>query len=72
MADTKANIMISVNTLILTILVTIMLRKLDTNPHLIVPTAMLTLTSLVTLVYAILVTRPKVTARYFYCGGYKE
>lgn len=61
MADTKANIMISVNTLILTILVTIMLRKLDTNPHLIIPTAMLTLTSLTTLVYAILVTRPKVT-----------
>lgn len=65
MADTKANIMISVNTLILTILVTVMLRKLDTNPHLIIPTAMLTLTSLVTLVYAILVTRPKVTAGTF-------
>jgi len=65
MADTKANIMISVNTLILTILVTIMLRKLDTNPHLIIPTAMLTLTSLITLVYAILVTRPKVTSGIF-------
>ncbi len=65
MADTKANIMISVNTLILTILVTVMLRKLDTNTHLIIPTAMLTLTSLVTLVYAILVTRPKVTSGIF-------
>jgi len=65
MADNKANIMISVNTLILTILVTIMLRKLDTNPHLIIPTAMLTITSLVTLVYAILVTRPKVTSGRF-------
>jgi len=61
MADTKANIMISVNTLVLTIIVSIMVRKLDTNPHLIIPTAMLTVTSLVTLVYAILVTRPKVT-----------
>lgn len=65
MADTKANIMISVNTLILTILVTVMLRKLDTNPHLIIPTAMLTLTSLIALVYAILVTRPKVTSGMF-------
>ena len=65
MADTKANIMISVNTLILTIIVSIMIRKLDTNPHLIIPTAMLTLTSLVTLVYAILVTRPKVTRGMF-------
>jgi hypothetical protein len=65
MADTKANIMISVNTLVLTIIVSIMVRKLDTNPHLIIPTAMLTITSLVTLVYAILVTRPKVTRGVF-------
>ncbi|MEE9449559.1 MAG: Pycsar system effector family protein [Ignavibacteriaceae bacterium] len=72
MADTKANIMISVNTLILTILVTVMLRKLDTNPHLIIPTAMLTLTSLVTLVYAILVTRPKVTSGRFTQQEIKE
>jgi predicted metal-dependent HD superfamily phosphohydrolase len=72
MADTKANIMISVNTLILTILVTIMLRKLDTNPHLIIPTAMLTLTSLITLVYAILVTRPKVTEGTFTADDIKK
>jgi predicted metal-dependent HD superfamily phosphohydrolase len=65
MADTKANIMISVNTLVLTIIVSVMIRKLDTNPHLIIPTALLTITSLVTLVYAILVTRPKVTSGIF-------
>jgi len=64
--------MISVNTLILTILVTVMLRKLDTNPQLIIPTAMLTLTSLVTLVYAILVTRPKVTSGMFTQQEIKE
>ena len=72
MADTKANIMISVNTLILTIIVSIMIRKLDTNPQLIIPTAMLTLTSLVTLVYAILVTRPKVTSGKFTPQEIKE
>jgi putative nucleotidyltransferase with HDIG domain len=72
MADTKANIMISVNTLILTIIVSIMIRKLDTNPHLIIPTAMLTLTSLITLVYAILVTRPKVTRGIFTEEDIKE
>ena len=65
MADTKANIMISVNTLVLTIIVSIMIRKLDSNPHLVIPTAILTLTSLVTLIYAILVTRPKVTSGTF-------
>lgn len=72
MADTKANIMISVNTLILTIIVSIMIRKLDTNPHLIIPTAMLTITSLITLVYAILVTRPKVTRGMFTEEDIKE
>ncbi len=65
MADTKANIMISVNTLVLTIIVSIMIRKLDSNPHLVIPTAILTVTSLVTLIYAILVTRPKVTSGTF-------
>jgi predicted metal-dependent HD superfamily phosphohydrolase len=72
MADTKANIMISVNTLVLTIIVSIMVRKLDTNPHLIIPTAMLTLTSLIALVYAILVTRPKVTRGIFTKEEIKE
>ncbi len=72
MADTKANIMISVNTLVLTIIVSIMVRKLDSNPHLIIPTAMLTITSLVTLVYAILVTRPKVTRGVFTEEDIKE
>ena len=65
MADNKANIMISVNTLVLTIIVSILIRKLDTNPHLIIPTALLTLTSLVALIFAILVTRPKVTSGTF-------
>ena len=61
MADTKANIMISVNTLLITVIVSIMIRKLDTNPHLIIPTAILTSVSLITLIFAILVTRPTVT-----------
>jgi hypothetical protein len=42
-----------------------MVRKLDSNPHLVIPTAMLTLTSLIALVYAIIVTRPKVTSGTF-------
>ncbi len=65
MADNKANIMISVNTLLLTAIVAVLMRKLDTNPHLIAPTAIITIMSLVTLIYAILVTRPVVTAGIF-------
>lgn len=61
MADNKANIMISVNTLLITAIVAILARKLDSNPHLIIPTVILTTFSMVTLIYATLVTRPKVT-----------
>jgi len=65
MADSKANIMISVNTLLLGAIATILIRKLDTNPNLIIPTLSLTIVSLTTLVFAILVTRPSVTSGKF-------
>lgn len=65
MADNKANIMISVNTLVLTAIIAILARKLDTNPHLIIPTAIITLVSLSTLVIATIVTRPKITSGIF-------
>lgn len=61
MADSKANILISVNTLLLTAIAAFLVKSLDTNPHLIIPTGVLVLVSLTTLIYSILVTRPKVT-----------
>jgi hypothetical protein len=65
MADNKANIMISVNTLVLTAIIAVLSRKLDANPHLIIPTAMITIVSLTTLVIATIVTRPKITSGIF-------
>ena len=65
MADSKAHIMITVNTMILSVLIAFLSRKLDTNPHLQIPTAILTLVSLTTLIMAVLVTRPKVTSGVF-------
>ncbi|MFO7446048.1 MAG: DUF5706 domain-containing protein [Ignavibacteriaceae bacterium] len=65
LADNKANIMISVNTLLLTAIIAILARKLDNNPHLILPTAIITTVSLGTLIFAVLVTRPKITAGIF-------
>ncbi|MEE9430583.1 MAG: Pycsar system effector family protein [Melioribacteraceae bacterium] len=65
MADSKANIMISVNTLLLGAIATILARKLDTNPYLLIPTLSLTIVSLTTLIFAILVTRPSVTSGVF-------
>ncbi|GGZ33081.1 hypothetical protein GCM10007049_28390 [Echinicola pacifica] len=61
-ADNKANIMISVNSIILTIIVSVLLRKLEEFPNFIIPTVMLLCTSLVTMVFAILATRPNVTS----------
>jgi predicted metal-dependent HD superfamily phosphohydrolase len=61
MADTKANIMISINTIILSIIVSVLFRKLGEFPHLLVPTLMLVATCLTTIVLAILATRPNVT-----------
>jgi CRISPR/Cas system-associated endonuclease Cas3-HD len=65
MADSKANIMISVNTILLGAIFTILARKLDTNPHLVIPTIMLTFVSLTTLILAVSVTRPSVSSGLF-------
>ncbi|HYG19310.1 MAG TPA: Pycsar system effector family protein [Ohtaekwangia sp.] len=65
MADTKANIMISINTIILSIIVSVLFRKLGEFPHLLLPTLMLVVTCLVTIVFAIFATRPNVTSGKF-------
>lgn len=61
MADNKANIMISVNSIILSILVSVLFRKFEEDPNLIIPGLILTLTCLFTIVFAILATRPNVS-----------
>lgn len=65
MADNKANIMISINSILLSVVVTILMRKLENNPHLIIPTFALTLVCLITIVIAILATRPNVSTGKF-------
>ncbi len=65
MADNKANIMISVNTLLLGAIATLLAGKLDANPHLIIPTIVLSAVSLTTLTYAVLVTRPTISSGTF-------
>lgn len=65
MADSKANIMISVNTIMISIIVGVMLQFLKDYPLYIIPTLILVLTNISTLVFAILVTRPKVTEGIF-------
>ncbi|MBI3006682.1 MAG: HD family phosphohydrolase [Ignavibacteriales bacterium] len=61
MADSKAHIMISINTVLISIVVTLLIRNLDLYPHLIIPTFLMLSVSLATMVFGILVTRPEIT-----------
>lgn len=65
MADNKAHIMISTNSIILSVVLSILLRKLENNTHLIIPTMMLLAVCLITIVFSILATRPSVPAGRF-------
>jgi hypothetical protein len=58
MADNKANIMITVNSIILSAILSLLLRRLEDQPYLTWPTFMLITVSLVTMVLSILSTRP--------------
>lgn len=64
-ADNKANIMISINSIILSVLVSVLIRKLEEYPHMTIPAIMLTLVCLTTIVFAVLATRPNVTSGRF-------
>lgn len=66
-ADSKANILLSVNAIIISIALSTLIPKLDspTNAHLIFPTFIMILFSVVSIVFAILSTRPKVTSGFF-------
>lgn len=65
MADSKANIMISVNSIIISILLGALMQKLDSNPHLIVPTIILLIVNLGSIIFSILSLRPNVTRGMF-------
>ena len=58
MADNKAHIMITANSIILSVMLSILLRKLEDNPHLVIPTMILLIVCVSSMVFAILSTRP--------------
>ena len=61
-ADNKANIMLSISAIIISIVVSNLLPQLKMNPRLAFPTFLLLAVCLLSLVFAILSTRPKVTS----------
>ncbi|MDI9258433.1 Pycsar system effector family protein [Flavobacterium sedimenticola] len=66
-ADSKANILLSVNAIIISIALSTIVPKLDSpgNVHLIVPTFVMVLFSVISIIFAILSTKPKVTSGQF-------
>jgi HD superfamily phosphodiesterase len=72
MADRKANILISVNAIIISVILSVLLRKLSTETYLIIPTILFLLSAVVTIVISILATRPQVTSGSFTMEGVKE
>jgi HD superfamily phosphodiesterase len=65
MADHKANILISVNAIIISVILGVLLRKLDEEPYLTVPTIVFLIVAVTTIVISILATRPKISGGTF-------
>lgn len=61
LADTKANIMITINGLILPILLGAISPKIDSNPWLLIPTTVLMVGCLISMVFAIRSATPRVS-----------
>ncbi|MCJ7815078.1 MAG: DUF5706 domain-containing protein, partial [Xanthomonadales bacterium] len=60
LADNKANMMISINGIIISIIIASVAPKLDSNPWLLIPATVFLCGTLVSIVYAILAARPRV------------
>lgn len=61
MADSKANIMISVNSIIISIVISGLLTVVMANQHLVIPFFLMIIVCVSAIVFSILATRPKVT-----------
>jgi HD superfamily phosphodiesterase len=71
-ADNKANILISVNSIIISIIVTMLITRFNDYPNIIIPSIVLLLTNLITVIYAILATRPNLPSGKFNLEKVKE
>ncbi len=65
MADSKANILVTVNSIIITVLLSVLFRRLETSPHLVIPTVIFLSVSITTIIFSVLATRPNVNPGLF-------
>lgn len=61
MADGKASILISVNAIIISVILTVLIRRIEVETHLTIPTFIFLASSLATIIIAIMATRPKIS-----------
>ncbi len=72
MADHKANILISVNSIIISVILSVLLRKLQEEIYLTIPTVIFLLVAVTTIVISIMATRPKISGGEFTLEDIKE
>jgi len=65
MVDSKASILITINSIILSVIVSVLIRKLEENSYLLIPTILLVTVCLATMVFSILASRPNVSSGKF-------
>ncbi len=65
MADSKAHILITVNAIIISVIVSVLLRKLEEAPQFTIPTILFLVVAVTTIVLSIISTRPKVSGGTF-------
>jgi len=59
-ADSKAHILIQVNSIIISVLLSLLLRKIEDHTNLAIPAVILLTVNLVTIIFSILATRPHI------------
>lgn len=59
-ADSKAHILIQVNAIIISVLLSLLLRKIEEHTNLAIPATLLLFVNLVTIIFSILATRPHI------------
>jgi hypothetical protein len=64
-ADNKANILISINVIVISIVISTISNSIDDNPILFIPGAFILFTCLITIIFAVLSTRPNISSGKF-------
>ncbi|MES1223310.1 MAG: Pycsar system effector family protein, partial [Bacteroidota bacterium] len=65
MADNKAHIMISVNSIVISVLLGLIVRKIDKYQDILIPTVCMLATNLTAIIFSVLATRPRIPKGYF-------